>query len=238
MTRFAGRTALLTAAASGIGAATAARLAAEGARVVLTDVDDDRGRAVAAEVGGTYLRLDATSEDDWARVVAEVGAFDVLHINVGRNPAGRTPVHELDLAAWEAVQAVTLRSVFLGVRAGLPVLRERRGCLVLTGSIHAVVGLRGSAAYAAAKGGLHALVRQLAVEYAPEVRVNAVVPGPIRTPAWGDWDGADHIARTPLQRAGTAEEVAAAVAFLASDDAAYTTGAALPVDGGWHVNGL
>jgi len=235
--RFAGKTALVTGGASGIGAATARRLAAEGAAVVVTDVDDERGRCVADEIGGRYQRLDATLEADWARI-AEIGELDVLHLNVGRKPPERTPPHELAVDVWDDVQSFTLRSAFLGVRAAVPLLRPRFGCVVVTGSIHAMVGMPGATAYAAAKGGLDAMVRQLAAEYAPDIRVNAVHPGPIRTPAWGDWTGAEHIARTLAKRAGTPEDVAAAVAFLASADAAYVTGAALPVDGGWHANGL
>ncbi|WP_436499148.1 SDR family NAD(P)-dependent oxidoreductase [Actinokineospora sp. HUAS TT18] len=236
MNRFTGKTALVTGGASGIGAATARRLAAEGASVVVTDIDGDGGAAVAAEVGGRYLHLDATSEADWARV-ADLGELDVLHLNVGHKPP-KTPPHELAVEAWDAVQHMTLRSAFLGVRATVPLLRPRSGCVVVTGSIHALVGMPGATAYAAAKGGLDAMVRQLAAEYGPDIRVNAVHPGPIRTPSWGEWTGAEHIARTLAKRAGTPEDVAAAVAFLASADAAYVTGAALPVDGGWHANGL
>lgn len=242
--RLAGRVALLTGAASGIGAATARRFVAEGASVVVTDVDLAGAEAVAAELGpdAVATRLDATAEADWTAAVAHAvhrfGRLDVLHANVGSHTP--QPLHELSTADWDGTMNLSLRSVFLAVRACLAELRRSPGSnVVVTSSIHALVGLPGAPAYAAAKGGLVALVRQLAVEYGPEVRVNAVLPGPIRTPAWGAAPKPGrHVARTVAGRMGTPEEVAAVVAFLASDDASYVTGASIPVDGGWHANGL
>ncbi|RJQ68514.1 SDR family oxidoreductase [Pseudonocardiaceae bacterium YIM PH 21723] len=234
--RFEGAVALITGAASGIGAATARRLAAEGAFVLVTDIDEEAGTELAVAIGGEFRYLDVTSEAGWAAAVPD--RLDVLHLNTGRNPATRAPLHEVSTQDWDSVLALTLRSVHSGVRAAIPALRAAAGNIVLTGSIHSRLGLPGSAPYAAAKGAVSALIRQLAVDYGPEVRVNGVLPGPIRTPAWGDWDGKAHTDRTIAGRAGTPEEVAAAVAFLASADASYITGTELLVDGGWAARGM
>jgi NAD(P)-dependent dehydrogenase (short-subunit alcohol dehydrogenase family) len=149
------------------------------------------------------------------------------------------PAHELTAAEWRRQLDACLTSVYLGFRACHADLVARGGSVVNVSSVHALAGLPGHPAYAAAKGGIVALTRQLAVEYGPAVRVNAVLPGPILTAAWDRVPeeervhGADG---TILERFGSPDEVAAAIAFLASDDAAYITGAALPVDGGWSAS--
>lgn len=245
MTRFTGQTAIVTGAAAGIGAASAVRLAHDGAAVVIADIADAAGERVAAAIragGGraAYVRCDVASEDDWTALREETharfGPVGVLHSNAfTHTPAA---AHELPVATWDRELAVNLRALHLATRTFLDDLRAEHGSLVATSSVHARVGLPGYAAYAAAKGGICALVRQLAVEYGPEVRFNTVLPGPILTEVWNDVDeegrqlSAD---ATALGRLGRPEDVAAAVAFLASSDAAYISGTELVVDGGWTV---
>lgn len=246
MNRLADTVALVTGASSGIGAATAERLAAEGASVLLADIAERSGREVAEGIRAqgnraAFMALDVSSDDDWEaarhRVHELFGPLDVLCSNafVHRNAAA----HELSRQAWDAGLAVNLTPLFLGVRTFLEDLRARRGSVIAVSSVHAHFGLPGRPGYAAAKGGLTALVRQLAVEYGSAgIRVNAILPGPILTPAWDAIDDADRrasAAATALDRLGDPAEVAAAVAFLASADASYVTGAELVVDGGWSV---
>jgi glucose 1-dehydrogenase len=242
--RFAGKTAIVTGGASDIGRATAGRLAAEGARLVLVDlaaeVDDAAGRLRADGAAAFALQGDVSEEDTWQRVAdlarSACGGVDVLVSNAAVNH--RRPVHELSRAQWDTQLAVNLTAAFLGVRACLADLSERQGSVVVTSSVHALFGLPGNPGYAAAKGGLTALTRQLAAEYGPAVRFNAVLPGPILTRAWDGTSEEDRqrsIEQTVAKRFGTPAEVAAVIAFLASADASYVTGASLTVDGGWSI---
>ncbi|MFB6837942.1 SDR family NAD(P)-dependent oxidoreductase [Streptomyces sp. NPDC056361] len=245
MNRFSGQTAVVTGAASGIGAASAVRLAAEGASVVVSDIADEAGEAVAAAIradGGraAYVRCDVSSEDDWTALReaahARFGPVAVLHSNAFIHTPGAA--HELPVAVWDREMAVNLRALYLAIRTFLDDLRAERGSVVATSSVHADFGLPGYPAYAAAKGGMCALVRQFAVEYGPDVRFNSVLPGPILTDVWNDVDEEGRrlsAEATALARLGLPEEVASAVAFLASPDAAYITGTNLVVDGGWTV---
>jgi NAD(P)-dependent dehydrogenase (short-subunit alcohol dehydrogenase family) len=245
VTRFTGKVVLVTGAASGIGAATARRFAEEGASVVLVDVEVAGVERVAGEIrdgrhDALAMRCDVSNVDDWRAVAARIrerhGRIDVVHNNA--YTAELSPAHLLEERAWERQIAVDLSSVYLSVRTFLEGLRAVKGNIVNTASVQALLGFRSHPAYAASKGGIISLTRQLAVEYGPDVRVNAVLPGPIRTGAWAAASAADverAAAGTAAGRLGRAEEVAAAVVFLASDDASYITGSTLLVDGGYSV---
>ncbi|SCL20300.1 NAD(P)-dependent dehydrogenase, short-chain alcohol dehydrogenase family [Micromonospora rhizosphaerae] len=235
----AGRVAVVTGAASGIGAAVVDRFIAEGAAVIAVDRVPN-----ATHLGTAPVRAlvgDVSQAATWEAVAglarAEFGRLDVLFSNAAAMVTA--PAHELDEADWDRQLAINLKAAYLGLRSCIGLLRASgNGSVVVTSSVHATHGLPGHPAYAASKGGLLALTRQLAVEYGPEVRVNAVVPGPILTPLWHGIDqGARDrsIAGTAAQRFGRPHEVAAAVAFLASDESSYITGTTITVDGGWSA---
>jgi glucose 1-dehydrogenase len=234
--RFAGKRALVTGGANGIGAATCRRLVDEGAQVVIADIDDAGASRLAAELGpaaqGVYL--DVADPASWdALGAASADGVDVVVNNaftVTVRPAG-----ELAPADWDRQLAVDLSSVYHSVRTFLPSLVDRHGAVVNVASVHAVVGYRGHPAYAAAKGGVTALTRQLSADYGAQVRFNAVLPGAIDTRVWDGADTAErehHAGLAAMHRFGRPSEVAAAIAFLASDDASYVCGACLTVDGG------
>jgi NAD(P)-dependent dehydrogenase (short-subunit alcohol dehydrogenase family) len=246
MSRFAGKTAIVTGAAQGIGKGIAERLAREGAAVVIADIYAERGVRTAELIttnGGQahFVHADVTDETAVAAMVGEAvkrfGRLDILVNNAGASP--RRPFTALSLADWHSLIDLNLTSMFLCVQHALPHLKQSSGaCIVNIASLHAFQTVPGLAAYAAAKGGVVALTRSMAIEFAPNVRVNAVAPGVIETEAWfnvvDDVEAArQHRLRFHLvSRLGQPEDIAAAVAFLASEDAAFITGVTLPVDGG------
>ena len=239
--RLAGRRAVVTGAARGIGAAIAAAFVAEGASVVVADQLAAEGEAtVRALGGGSGLVVgDLAQPETWRRVVAEAGPrLDVLVNNAGglRHPQ---QLHELDLDDWRDELDRNLTSVFLGMRAAIPLmLSAGGGSIVNMSSISGTIGQDDAPAYQAAKAGVRLLTKNAAVSYGPHnIRVNAICPGAIDTEAVRDEDPArlgPFLARTPLGRQGLPDEVARAAVYLASDEAAFVTGVDLFVDGGYR----
>jgi NAD(P)-dependent dehydrogenase (short-subunit alcohol dehydrogenase family) len=237
--------AVITGAASGIGRESARRFAAEGARVCVADLSDEAGEAVADEVGGLYLHADVTNEDDvvamYATTAERYGGIDVLFNNAGIAPPDDVSVLQTSLEAWQRVQDVNLKAVFLCCKYGIPHLLARgAGSVVNTASFVAVMGAATSQiAYTASKGGVLALSRELGVEFGRRgVRVNALCPGPVNTPLLQELFAKDpdraarRLVHLPMGRFAEASEIAAAACFLASDDASYITASTFLVDGG------
>jgi NAD(P)-dependent dehydrogenase (short-subunit alcohol dehydrogenase family) len=243
--RFSGRTAVVTGGGSGIGLATARRLASEGASVVVADIDADTGKAAADEVGGLFVRTDVTAEDEvealFAAAVDTYGRVDVAFNNAGISPPEDDSILDTGLDAWRRVQEVNLTSVFLCCKAVIPHMRRQgRGAIVNTASFVAVMGAATSQiSYTASKGGVLAMTRELGVQFAREgIRVNALCPGPVDTPLLQELFAADperaqrRLVHIPMGRFARAEEIASTVAFLASDDASFITASTFLVDGG------
>ena len=243
--RLEGRTAIITGASSGIGLATARRFTEEGARVVLADVDDDRGRRAAEELGGHYVHCDVTDADEVEGMVAEAnatfGSVDIAFNNAGINPTDDSSILDTGIDAWRRVQEVNLTSVFLCCKAVLPYMREqRRGSIINTASFVAIMGAATSQiSYTASKGGVLSMSRELGVQFAREgIRVNALCPGPVDTPLLRELFATDaeraarRLVHIPMGRFAEAEEIANAALFLASDESSFITATSFIVDGG------
>jgi NAD(P)-dependent dehydrogenase (short-subunit alcohol dehydrogenase family) len=243
--RLVGRTAVITGAGSGIGLATARRLASEGARIVAADIDKETGQAAAQETGGMFVRADVTDPDQvealFRTAYDACGSVDVAFNNAGISPPDDDSILTTGLEAWRRVQEVNLTSVYLCCKAALPYMqRQGRGSIINTASFVAVMGAATSQiSYTASKGGVLALSRELGVQFAREgIRVNALCPGPVNTPLLRELFAKDperaarRLVHIPLGRFAEATEIAAAVAFLASDDASFVTASGFLVDGG------
>ncbi len=255
MRRVEGKVALITGAASGIGAACAVVLAREGATVVLTDLQDPKGEALAREIGGgaVYLHHDVTNEDAWIAVIAEVkrtfGRLDILVNNAGIGLSCPS-ITQMHLADFRRQQAVNVEGVFLGLKHGIPLMREagNGGSII---NMSSVAGLKGSvvlAAYCATKGAVRLLTKAVAMECADAkdgIRVNSVHPGIIETPIWESIVGADapgsnappdldamSSVAVPLGVKGVPDDIANGVLWLASSESRYVTGTELVIDGG------
>jgi NAD(P)-dependent dehydrogenase (short-subunit alcohol dehydrogenase family) len=236
--RLDGKVCVITGAASGIGATSARVFADEGARVVGVDVSPDSEGELALEVDVTD---EAQVRDAYARVRSELGRIDVLFNNAGINPDDDTTVTETTLEAWQRVQDVNLKSVFLCCKHGIPhLVDDGGGSVINTASFVSVMGAAVSQiSYTASKGGVLALSRELGVEFADRgVRVNALCPGPVNTPLLQELFAKDpdraakRLVHIPMGRFGEAEEIARAALFLASDESSFVTATTFLVDGG------
>ncbi|MDF2771027.1 MAG: linC [Geminicoccaceae bacterium] len=241
--RFRGRTAIVTGGASGIGAAVARRLAREGAAVAVSDLNAEAARALAAELRDTgsiaiAVETDVASEEAVQslidRTVHELGGLDVMVNNagVGEQP---TPIDEMSADAWQRVMRINLDGVFYGVKHAARVMkaRARGGVIINMSSVLGLVGFNGAAAYTTAKHGIVGFTKSVAIELAPfRIRVVSVNPAFIRTPLIGGIEDAV-LPLHPIGRLGESDEVAGLVAYLASDEASFLTGAAYLADGGY-----
>jgi NAD(P)-dependent dehydrogenase (short-subunit alcohol dehydrogenase family) len=243
--RLDGRVAVVTGGASGIGLATIRRFHQEGARVVVADVDGDAAAKAAAEVDGLAIQVDVTDDSGVAalfqRTVDELGSVDVAFNNAGISPPDDDSILVTGLDAWQRVQEVNLTSVFLCCKHVIPHMqRQGKGSIINTASFVATIGAATSQiSYTASKGGVLAMSRELGVEFARQgIRVNALCPGPVNTPLLQELFAKDperaarRLVHVPMGRFGEADEIAAAVAFLASDDASFIIASTFLVDGG------
>jgi NAD(P)-dependent dehydrogenase (short-subunit alcohol dehydrogenase family) len=239
------RVAVITGAGSGIGLASARRLAEEGAKIVAADLDEAAGKAAAAETGGLFVQADVSVEDDVRRMYEAAreayGRVDVAFNNAGISPADDDSILSTGLEAWQRVQQVNLTSVYLCCKYAIGHMREQgRGSVINTASFVAVMGSATSQiSYTASKGGVLAMSRELGVQFAREgIRVNALCPGPVNTPLLRELFAKDperaarRLVHVPIGRFAEATEIAAAVAFLASDDSSFITASSFLVDGG------
>jgi NAD(P)-dependent dehydrogenase (short-subunit alcohol dehydrogenase family) len=243
--RLEGKVAVITGAGGGIGLATARRFAAEGATVVCADVDADAGERAAKEVGGDFVESDVTDEGQvralFQHAIDEHGGLHIAFNNAGISPPDDDSILTTGIDAWDRVQQVNLTSVYLCCKYAIEHMRAGGGgSIINTASFVAVMGSATSQiSYTASKGGVLAMSRELGVQFAREgIRVNALCPGPINTPLLQELFAKDperaarRMVHIPMGRFGEADEIAAAVAFLASDDASFITASTFLVDGG------
>ncbi|MCH1642016.1 glucose 1-dehydrogenase [Paenibacillus timonensis] len=243
------KVAIITGAAGGMGKADALLFAKEGAKVVITDIQDEKIQAVAKEItdqGGVAVALtqDVTSEQDWARVtetaLTQFGKIDILVNNAGISSA--TPFLETDLELWNKVMNINVTSVFLGQKYVIPhMINGGGGSIINISSIAGLTGGSGTGPYTASKGAVRLLTKATAVDYAKHnIRANSIHPGYIETPMTKDLMADENmrnwfLSQTPIPRLGQAEDIAKGVLFLASDESSYITGIELPIDGGYSA---
>jgi NAD(P)-dependent dehydrogenase (short-subunit alcohol dehydrogenase family) len=243
--RLQGRVAVVTGGASGIGIATVRRLAAEGAKVVVADRDTTGGSVAAKEVDGLFVEVDVTDEQAVGNLFATAhstwGSVDIAFNNAGISPPDDDSILETGVDAWRRVQEVNLTSVYLCCKSVIPyMLEQQKGSIINTASFVAVMGAATSQiSYSASKGGVLSMSRELGVQFARQgIRVNALCPGPVNTPLLRELFAKDaeraqrRLVHVPMGRFGEPEEMAAAVAFLASDDSSFMTATTFLVDGG------
>lgn len=243
--RLAGKVAVITGGASGIGLATAKRMHAEGATIVIGDIDPTTGKAVADDLGGLFVPVDVADQEAvdalFDTTTATYGSVDIAFNNAGISPPDDDLIENTELDAWQRVQDINLKSVYLCCRAALRhMVPAGRGSIINTASFVAVMGSATSQiSYTASKGGVLAMSRELGVQFARQgIRVNALCPGPVNTPLLRELFAKDperaarRLVHVPLGRFAEPEELAAAVAFLASDDSSFITASTFLVDGG------
>jgi NAD(P)-dependent dehydrogenase (short-subunit alcohol dehydrogenase family) len=243
--RLEGKTAVVTGGCSGIGLATVRRFVEEGATVVIGDLDDSRGTALAEELGGTYLHTNVTDKEQvdalFAAAHSTYGSVDIAFNNAGISPPEDDSILTTELEAWRTVQEVNLTSVYLCCKAALPyMLDQKKGSIINTASFVAVMGAATSQiSYSASKGGVLSMTRELGVQFARDgIRVNALCPGPVNTPLLEELFASDperaarRLVHVPMGRFGEPEEMANAVLFLASDESSFITASTFLVDGG------
>ncbi|NBO08442.1 MAG: 3-oxoacyl-ACP reductase [Actinobacteria bacterium] len=245
MKRLEGRVAVITGAGSGIGYATAKRFADEGAKVVVVDMNPESGNAVAKEVGGIFVAADVTNEEQvqamYKTAFDTYGRIDIAFNNAGISPPDDDSILTTGIDAWRRVQEVNLTSVYLCCKYVIPYMQKGgKGSIINTASFVATMGAATSQiSYTASKGGVLAMSRELGVQFAREgIRVNALSPGPVNTPLLQELFAKDkeraarRLVHIPMGRFADAAEIAAAVAFLASDDSSFITSSNFLVDGG------
>jgi NAD(P)-dependent dehydrogenase (short-subunit alcohol dehydrogenase family) len=243
--RLTDKVAVITGAGSGIGLASARRFASEGAKVVCVDIDSLAGKAAADDVGGIFVHADVTVDADvqamYTTAVETFGGLDIAFNNAGISPPDDDSILTTEIDAWRRVQEVNLTSVYLCCKYAIPHMQARGGgSIINTASFVAVMGSATSQiSYTASKGGVLAMSRELGVQFARErIRVNALCPGPVNTPllqqlfAKDPERAARRLVHIPLGRFAEPDEIAAAVAFLASDDSSFITASSFLVDGG------